>query len=336
MTDGTQRAMVERVYRVDPTWTKLLFLMAMAVLFSYGPLWILAPVPLALGHLLYGKRKIILSSLVVLVLAGIFLPPFMSSYLMGAFVFSWPLAFCISEGIMKNLHPARILILSGGLIVVSLVVLLSVFFLFIDTGPKEKINVWVTETVEVLKENNPKLLDSNNPETRPLSDLLNNPQRITEIVMQRSFAFAFVFIFLSLWVGLLLVLRNAPLWKGSIGQHYGHSEKDLLDFRLDEKCVYLLIAGLVLYVGSEHFGLGSTAEVVGGTLLSCLAVFYFFQGFGIYLNLLNFLKLHKIIRIFFIAITLMMAWKVLVVLGVFDLWIDFKKLFTTIKKKRRK
>ena len=335
MTDGSQTTMVQRVYRVDPTWTKLVFLMVIAVLFSYGPLWMLAPVPLALGNLLYGRKKIIFSCLIILFLVGVLLPTFMSSYLMVALVCSWPFAFCISEGITKNYRPSRILFLSGASLVTSFVVLLSIFFLFSSTPVKEQITGWVTETVEVVKKNNVQLLEGNSPEIVSLRDLLDNPQMITEMLIDRSFAFLFIFVFLSLWVGLLLVLRNAPLWQGSLTQRYLYTEKDLLDFRLNDQCVYLLILGLVLYVGSDLLGLGRGLEVLGGNILACLAVFYFFQGFGIYLRLLKFLKLRRIVRVLFVAVTLMMAWKVLVVLGVFDLWVDFKKFFT-VKRKRRK
>jgi uncharacterized membrane protein len=80
-------------------------------------------------------------------------------------------------------------------------------------------------------------------------------------------------------------------------------------------------------VGADY-GLGKTAAVVGGNILYCLGVFYLFQGFGIYNDFLKYLRIRGFVKTLFIVFTLVMAFKFLAIIGMFDLWFDFRKYLT--------
>jgi hypothetical protein len=98
----------------------------------------------------------------------------------------------------------------------------------------------------------------------------------------------------------------------------------LLRFKVPEHVVFLLIIGLAVYLGADY-GLGSQAEVFGSNVLGCLAVLYFFQGFGIYNDYMAFLKMGPFLRMILTTLTVLFAWKMLVAVGVFDLWFNFRK-----------
>lgn len=90
--------------------------------------------------------------------------------------------------------------------------------------------------------------------------------------------------------------------------------------------VYPVIVGLGLYVGSDY-GLFEKSEFWGGNILYCLAPFYFFQGLGVYLDFLSFLRVGGLIRSLFVFGTVLMGWRYLIVVGLFDLWINFRRFF---------
>jgi uncharacterized membrane protein len=85
-------------------------------------------------------------------------------------------------------------------------------------------------------------------------------------------------------------------------------------------------------VGADY-GLGKIASVVGGNILYCLGVFYLFQGFGVYSDFLQYLRIRGFLKTLFIVFTLVMAFKFLAIIGMFDLWFDFRKYLTNTNNK---
>lgn len=308
-----------------PSRAKFLTLMGLWGLLSYGFLSLFAPAPAALAILLYGKARVVPVCLGAALLVAL-LPPVANAPWALLMAVSCLLALLISEGVALGLHPGRILLLSGGGTVLLAVALASLAFLASGAGPAEWIRDAVAESTAAFKEQNAPRLAGGGPELAGLRDLLDDPDRIASEITRWSFSFLFVPVFLCLWTGLLLVLRNAHHWKGRL-VHYRYTARDLMLFRLDERCVWILIAGLALYVGSVPLGLGAGLEALGGNALACLSVFYFFQGLSIYLDLLVFLGIHRLIRAALTALILLAAWKILVAVGVFDLWVNFRRFF---------
>ena len=86
-----------------------------------------------------------------------------------------------------------------------------------------------------------------------------------------------------------------------------------------------------MLVGADY-GLPKESEVIGRNLLYCLGVFYLFQGFGVYNDFLKYLRIGGFIKTLFIAFTLILGARYLALLGIFDLWFDFRRFFTNSKK----
>jgi Predicted membrane protein (DUF2232) len=121
-----------------------------------------------------------------------------------------------------------------------------------------------------------------------------------------------------------VILRNSLFWRQKVKYPFGI--RDFLRFKVPDYFVYPLILSLVLTLGGEYV-LGERGTLVGGNLLYCLGIFYFFHGLGIFVDLLDYLKVFGLLRTLMFAITFLFAWRVLVIAGVFDLWVNFRKFF---------
>jgi uncharacterized membrane protein required for colicin V production len=67
------------------------------------------------------------------------------------------------------------------------------------------------------------------------------------------------------------------------------------------------------------------------TLIKCLGIFYFFQGFGVLSELLNFLGLFGFLRTLIVIVTIFTGNYLVAVAGLFDNWFDFRKYFNKQK-----
>ena len=312
---------------------KLLFLTSVSILFSYGPLNFFAPIPLVFSYLFYGRSKSMAVFFVAIALIGLatFLPS--KTYLIAAFCSAYVFAICIAESILRNQHPIRAMVFTGTALVFGLSMILGLFFLVSGKGPSEIVHEFVVQFIEAFKRDNRDLLASNNPEIIPIKELVNNTTLTTQIVLDWIFFFIFLSVFMTLWLSFLVILKNRRLWnhRSSIAYHYGH--RHLLFFKTHEYLIYFFIAGLVLYVSDDLVGLPiPKAEMLGWNILVCLSFFYFLQGLGIYLDFLHYLQVYNIAKILFATLMVLIGWKILVVLGIFDLWVNFRNFFKTSKK----
>ena len=326
----------KRLLGKRPTWLKLAFFILIAVLFSYGPFYIFASVPLTLVYLLYGWTKLSSVCLGVAIAAATFAPMVSLPYSPLSFAGAYFLAVCIAESIMRKIQPVRALLYSGGLIVVAVVVLVCLALFLSDKGPRETVEIMAAESTAVFKEHNREFLGGDMPEMRAIKELLDNPTKIADMMMRWSFVVLFIGVFFGLWIGFLMVLHNSFLWRHM--HSYPYSYRNLLAFRLDDRFAYVLILGLALCVGSYYLDWGKASDVVGTNILWCLAVLYFFQGFGIYWSLLDHLKIFGVLRVAFVVLMLMtvVAWQLLVVVGIFDVWMNFRRFFKPKKMKKSK
>ncbi len=311
---------------------KLVLLISLSVLFSYGPLNLFAPIPLAFGHLLYGRNKSTAIAFVTILLLGLFTFIPSNFYLMMAFCCAYIFAIFIAESILNNWHPVRALIFSGISLISTLWVLLFLFFLFSATAPKAMVFNSVNDFIEIFKKDNAQLMLSDAPGATAIKELLRDPNLISQMILNWFFSLIFISIFATFWIGFLVILKNRHIWSKHVIS-YAYTHKDLLTFKSHEYLIYFLIGGLVFYVGGDFLEIDiPTLEVFGGNILFCLSFFYFIQGLGIYLDFLHFLKIYKVMRLFFTVLTVLVAWKILVILGVFDLWVNFRKFFRTSRK----
>jgi hypothetical protein len=98
-----------------------------------------------------------------------------------------------------------------------------------------------------------------------------------------------------LWFNMFLVLKSRRLLLS--GNDYPHSEKELLNFKVPFGFVLLFAAGLVLAVWGSELG-SVNYEALGTTIIKCLGIFYFFQGFGVFRDSLPDAKRDVYLRIY--------------------------------------
>ncbi|MCO4792191.1 MAG: DUF2232 domain-containing protein [Bacteriovoracaceae bacterium] len=306
---------------------KLLFLGVISLALSAsGPLTLFAAVPMIMAFLLYGRGKAYFLGGVVLVATVVLAKVFPSfSHLWGIFLFVLINAVLVSEIIFRRWPPARGLIVMGFALVCFVGALVAGVSLSTENTLSIEIEKGVTTALNAIKssEENKVLLESGDERAQALKEVLDNPKIIVNQIINWSPSAIFVGIFFGLWVSLFLILRNSLIWRDQLGYPFGLS--DLVKFKVPEYTVWPLIAGLILFVGGEYLSLGPVAEVIGGNILLCLGVFYFFQGFGIYLDTLNFFGVFGLFRTLMIMTTLFMAWQLIVFVGIFDTWINFRK-----------
>jgi hypothetical protein len=322
-----------KVFDQRASFGKLLFLALISVaLCSFGPLSAFAPVPLILAFLLYGRLTVLFigglcTSILWIVSLKFQIPLVIAGMYLTAFLY----AILIAEIIFRNINPVKGLIYSGIILVSlmggSLVAYNQLGKVSVRTELKEAVVKLMTMIKEQNKDN--EALNSNGDEARALQDFISKPDELTNEIYGILPAAIFVFAFFGLWVSFYMTLRNSIIWRYK--NLYSYTLKDLINFRTPDFFVWPLIVSLVCIVGEGH-GLPKLAETVGSNLLYCLGVFYLFQGFGVYNAFLQYLKIGGFIKTIFVVFTLLMAYKFLAILGMFDLWFDFRKFFTNSKK----
>jgi hypothetical protein len=312
--------------------SKLVFLAIISIaLCSFGPLTIFAPVPIAIAFLLYGRvMAFSVGILSVGILWGLSvsvkgIPLIVTGMYFIAFLY----ALLVSEIIFRNVNPVKGL-MNAGLALVILCGSTLMAYNQLATRPlKAEIANSASVVMEELKKQKKDSTEISPEEQRAFDDFVNKPEVLTEKIYSSLPLIVFVFSYLGLWVCLYVTLRNSIIWRFKVS--YDFSLKDLTQFRTPEFFVYPLILSLVLLLGVDY-GLPKESEVVGKNLLYCLGIFYLFQGFGVYNEFLKYLRIGGFIKTLFIAFTLVLAYNFLAILGIFDLWFDFRRFFTKTKK----
>lgn len=331
MTNGRN----DKFFKVSElTLGRLVFLFVQAVIACIIPfVAVFAPAFISIGFLLYGRQRSFSVGLIVLVALGALGVRF---NLMGqvamiytvALIFGW----AISEGITKRWSPSRIVIQNGGLFVVLIAFGAFAFELFSSTSIVTYVENYTTTLFSELLEKNRAVLESQGEQGLLMIDQLSAPKETAREVLRWSPLYLFATVFITFWASMFIVLKNALVWKTV--HIYPYLSKDLANFKVSYNAVWVLIAGLVLGVAGsyqEYFGEMFTKaqwdniSLVGFTLLGGLGVFYFFQGFGVYIALLNRMRVFGFFRNMLVLMTVYMAWQVLAVVGVFDTWINFRK-----------
>lgn len=312
---------------------KLIFLTVISIaLCTFGPLTVFAPVPLILAFLLYGRLTTLFigaacTGLLWVISAKLAIPLEIAGRYLTALLY----AILVAEIILRNIQPVKGLIYSGIFLVTVAAGTLVGIEQIGKISIKAELQSSVVKLVEILKEQNKnnEALKADNDEARAFQDLIAKPEQLANEIYSFLPTVIFVLVFFGLWISLFMTLRNSAIWRYK--HHYAFSLKDLINFRTPEFFVWPLIVSLALVVGSGY-GLPKYAEIIGINLLYCLGVFYFFQGFGVYNAFLKYLKITGFLKTMFVVFTLIMAFKFLAILGMFDLWFDFRKFLLNKKK----
>lgn len=314
---------------IDSNFGLLIFLQIFTVLLCFGgPLSLFAPVPVVLALLIFGRTS-------TLFFSGLFAAVlwYVSSkitngnefFLNGVHLVAIYGGVLLAEMITRNVNPVKGLIIAGFIFVATIGGVIAINENLGAEKVLDKVSRGVNQVITTIKENNKDVLEQGNEEARIIKAVISNPKDIVDEVMNYLPSIIFVTCFFALWICLYSVLRLSKVWRYKILYSFG--TRDLITFKAPEYFVYPLIAGLILVIGKDY-GFGPKAEVIGGNILYCLGVFYLFQGFGIFYDFLTFARIGGIFKSAIMAFVLMASFKFLAIVGMFDLWFDFRKYFT--------
>lgn len=312
---------------------KFILLIFFGFFLSFGIFSLFAPVLFIFANLLYGRKRTLIgfvAGLFVLLFLSQFSQFFYSTIFMS--FFSYFVAGLVSEVIFKNYEPVKGL-LSSAVIFVGLLIMTFASLNFLEVFSFDAyLNKVLVEVSSAFETNNADLIKSGNAEVLEVRNFLKDQSLFKKKLYQWSFSIVFVYAIINLWVSFFIVLKNSSIWRKF--NRYSFEYHDFLKFSIPTYFVYLFIGGLACFLASDYI-LGEPLKTLGGNLLYCTAVIYFFHGVGIYLDLLDVLKINGLIKIVLVTITVLTMWKILVLLGVFNFWLDFPKIFKKIKKNKK-
>jgi len=289
---------------------------------------VFAPFPLALAHILYGRFLGIITGVAGLVVSfavAKFLYADLTLFWFYVLVFLFAVG--IAEILKKNISPVKGMVVFGLGFIALFGALSFGYFSSQNTTPK----AFVLEQIELSKDKiseQKKLMEqSSDKDSFAALQLLDNPEMLaTELI--RSFpSYFFIGVFLMLWFNMFLSLKSRRLLLS--GHDYPYSERNLLNFKVPFGFVFVLIAGLVIAIWGKDMGI--PYEGLGLTIIKCLGIFYFFQGFGVFSDLLSFLGIAGLFRSLIVMLVILMANYLIAIAGLFDNWFDFRKYFVKQK-----
>jgi len=302
------------------------------LLIFLGPTSVFAPVPLVFIFLLYSKSKGMITGVIgfsgLLILSIIFnLTPLFSV----VFLLSFVNAILIANTIFKGLSPDQGLVIAG---TVFLIIVLVGVGSYLVVGPdfvKEELTRMLAGVIDQIKKENADFIAQGGDEARKLQDLFKDPKNLVEIFLNWVCAGFFSILMFGHWLCLIIVLRSSLVWKKK--RAYDFTIRHLISFKAPEFFVWPLIMALCLVLVGEHV-LGPVGTVLGMNCLYFLGVFYFFQGVGVYYDVLQMVGIRGGFRSLLVILAAFMAYRVLAIIGVFDQWINFRQRIKNFKKNK--
>lgn len=290
---------------------------------------IFAPFPLALAVILYGRTKGFLIGVAGLILSFAVASKVYGDFTLLGFYFGVVVfGFGIAEIVLRGISPIKGMVSFG----LGFILFIAASFGFLmnsmNTTPKEFIVQQLEKSSDKIAEQKRVVEQSGDKDSLEVLQLLDRPDLLAKELIESFPSYFFMGVFLMLWFNMFMVLKSRRLLFS--GQDYPHSERELLNFKVPFGFIVVLALGLVLAVWGDMLGSGAY-ESIGHTIIYCLGIFYFFQGFGVFSALLNFLGIVGFFRTLIVMITIFMASYLIAIAGLFDNWFDFRKYFVKRK-----
>lgn len=284
---------------------------------------IFAPYPLGLSQILYGRVKGgILAALAICVCFLLIQIQIWDVFVLAIFLFNIMISFFVSEIVAREWDPVKG-IMGAGVLITTLMISFVFFTLSgKDLSLKEFLITEIERVKPELDDLKKKMQTTEGESNIEFEQMLAKPELLADEVIRQVPSLFIIGSILMLWVNLFFLLKSNRLIAKMNQVKY--SEKTLLDFKMPDFAVWIVITALVgVLFGAEY---GEWIPVIGETVLKVLGIFYFFQGFGIYLAFLDYVKLTGFLRSFVVVITIFTAGQVLAVIGLVDMFVNFKKL----------
>lgn len=286
---------------------------------------VFAPFPLALAITFYGRSKGYLVGLAGLLLSYVFASLIYGDLTLFGFYFCVLIfGVAIGEILRRGISPVKGLVIFGASFIVITASILSLVMVNLNTTPKEFIIQQIEKSSDKIAEQKKIVEASGDKNAIEVLQLLDRPDLLAKEMIESFPSYFFMGVFIMLWFNMFLVLKSRRLLFS--GTDYPYSEKNLLNFKVPFGFVLVLMLGLVLAVWGGKFET-LPMESLGHTIIRCLGIFYFFQGFGVFSDLLNFIGIVGFFRSLIVMITIFMASYLIAIAGLFDNWFDFRKYF---------
>lgn len=285
---------------------------------------VLTPYPMALSHLMYGRNKSLALAAGMLFLFVMIISSLYQDYSMVVFYsLCLIVAFALAEVVVRKVNPIKGIVYVGlGFSLVGAALFWSYSQSLGEGTLKQQLVLQFEKMKPELEEQRKKIQAAGSGDTTEVEALLGSPDLLATELLRNAPSFILVSLFVMLWLNMYLLLKTNRLINR--GREILFTEKNLLDFKVPEYFIWPVITLLALVLGRDY--VGEFYSDIGLTLLKVIGVFYFFQGFGIYLAFLDKMRIVGFLRSLLVVVTLFTASWTLAVVGLADMFVDFKKL----------
>lgn len=306
-------------------WGRLIMMGVLPVLLCLSIfLSVFTPFPSGLSYVMYGRAKGLIASAITLVVCFLFVKfAIVDVFIFIFIIISLVIAISLAEIVIREFEPMLGIIIIGVALSLTVAGLFAVSVSQSEKTLKEQIVVEFKKIQPLLEEQKKKIQDSDVNNAFEVQALLSQPELLADKVIKEAPSYFFVGLFVVLWANLFLLLKSNRLVDKVKGKY---TEMYLLNFKMPDQAIWFVIVALALVLWGDS--LGEWYSTIGMTFLKTIGVFYFFQGFGIYLGFLDFIKLTGFFRSLLVVFTVFSAGQILAVVGLADMFIDFKKLMT--------
>jgi MFS family permease len=291
---------------------------------------VFAPFPLAIAIILYGRAKGYLVGVAGLVVSFVLANMMYGDLTLFGFYFCvFIFGVGIAEIVLRGIAPIKGMVAFGLGFILTIATGFAALMSGLNTTPKAFILEQIEKSADKIAEQKKAVEMSGDKDSIQVLQLLDRPDLIAKEMIESFPSYFFMGVFMMLWFNMFMVLKSRRLLFS--GHDYPYSERNLLNFKVPFGFVIVLVVGLVFAVwGNSLFGAGAY-ESIGFTIIKCLGIFYFFQGFGVFSDLLNFLGIVGFFRTLIVMVTIFMANYLIAAAGLFDNWFDFRKYFVKRK-----
>jgi hypothetical protein len=290
---------------------------------------VFAPFPLALAVIMYGRLKGYLTGLAGLVLSFLFATSVYGDLtLFGFYICVLLFGVGIAEIVKRGFSPIKGMVTFGLGFILLVAGAFSMTMSTLKMTPKEFIIEQIEKSADKIAEQKKALEMNGDKNSIQILQLLDRPDLLAKEMMDSFPSYFFMGVFLMLWFNTFLVLKSRRLLFSGID--FPYNEKCLLNFQVPFGYVFLLLVGLIFAVWGENLGT-LPFETIGFSIIKCLGIFYFFQGFGVFSDLLNFAGIGGFARTLIVMIIIFIGSYLIAVAGLLDNWFDFRKYFVKRK-----
>jgi len=229
------------------------------------------------------------------------------------FLMSGSLGLILSEALRRSRSIEKTVLHSAGALLALSLVLLICYSVTIGKTPWHLIEMYISESIR----ENIRLYSQLDVRSEQINLLKDNAKQITTVITSLSPALFLISLSFVVWLNILagrLIFKKNGMWYPDFG--------DLACWKFPDRMVWIVImSGGLLLIPVWAF------RVVGLNLLILFLFIYMFQGLAIVTFFFKEKRVPRFIRVicYFLIFAQQILLLLIIGLGLFDVWIDFRK-----------